>query len=69
MDEPTEPDEVLAANAATGLGFVPDPGLATRSGPGPAAAAAAVAAMQAVGRTLVRRPRSTPTCRAGAARR
>ncbi len=60
--EPTDADEVLAANAATGLGYVPAPVLAPMTVPAPAvatatvpaptpvpvAAAAAVAAMQIV---------------------
>ena len=46
--QPTDPDEVLAANAAMGLGYVPTPSLAPASVPVPAAAAAAVAAMQTV---------------------
>jgi hypothetical protein len=60
--EPTDADEVLAANAATGLGYVPAPVLAPMTVPAsavatanvpvpapvPVAAAAAVAAMQTV---------------------
>ena len=58
--QPTDADEVLAANAAMGLGYVPAPALApvlapamapatvTSATPIPVAAAAAVAAMQTV---------------------
>jgi hypothetical protein len=46
--EPTDADEVLAANAATGLGYVPTPSLEPAPVPVPVASAAAVAAMQTV---------------------
>ena len=49
--QPTDTDEVLAANAATGLGYVPTPSLEPAAAvpvPVPVAAAAAVAAMQTV---------------------